>query len=189
MQPQYDLRITRTYKLLTDAFLVLMSQKHFEDITIHELCEMAMIRRTTFYKHFGDKYEFLRFFIRQQQEEFDLANPYSAEYKNPAVFYSSIINHLVHFLKEHEQLVQMSLGSNLVATWLDILSEQITSDITAKIKTGVKKGIEIPASPEIVAAFFTGAIIHTLKCWFVQKKELPEETLIQEVEKILLVWQ
>lgn len=61
MKDKYDLRIIRTYKSLTEAFLQLMSEKHFEDITVNELCKKAMIRRTTFYKHFADKYEFFRF--------------------------------------------------------------------------------------------------------------------------------
>jgi len=188
MQEKYDLRVVRTYKFLTEAFLQLMSEKRFENITINELCDRAMIRRTTFYKHFADKYEFLRFFIRQLQADFDAANAFSAEYTEPKVFYISIIRHLLYFLKEHEKFVQMALSSDLLPTILDILSEQITSDIAVKLKAGTKKGIAVPASPEIVAAFFAGAIVHTLKWWLPQKKEASEEKLIQEVEKILLMW-
>ena len=86
---------------------------------------------------------------------------------------------------EHEQFVQNALSSNLLPTLLDILSEQITSDIAEKIKIGKKKGIDVTASPDIIAAFFTGAIIHTVRWWLMQKKQLSEETLVQEVEKIL----
>lgn len=188
MEIKYDLRIVRTYKSLTEAFLQLMSEKPFEEITVNELCERAMIRRTTFYKHFADKYEFFRFFVWRMQTEFDAANPASADYQNTHSFYISIINHVMSFLKGHEQFVHMVLGSNLLSTLLDILSEQITSDITEKIKNGMKKGIDVPASPEIVASFFTGAIIHTIRWWLMQKKQLSEEKLIQEIEKILLAW-
>jgi hypothetical protein len=89
------------------------------------------------------------------------------------------------FFKEHEQFVHKTLSSNLLSTLLDILSEQITFDITEKIKIGIKKGIDVLESPEITAAFFTGAIIHTVRWWLMQKKQLSEEVLIQEVEKIL----
>lgn len=185
MENKYDLRIVRTYKALTEAFLQLMSEKHFEDITINELCERAMIRRTTFYKHFADKYEFFRFFVGRLQTDYDAINPASADYKDSQAFYVSIIRHLLVFFKEHEQVVQKSLKSNLLPTLLDILSEQITSDIAEKIKIGIKNGINVPASPDITAAFFTGAILHTVGWWVMQKKHIPEETLIQEVEKIL----
>ena len=185
MEQKYDLRVIRTYKSLTEAFLQLMSEKHFEDITINELCERAMIRRTTFYKHFADKYEFFRFFIRQLQTDFDATSTFSSDYEDPQAFYISITRHLMDFLKEHEKFVHMVLGSDLLPTLLDILSEQIAFDITEKIKIAMKKGINMPASPEIAASFFTGAIIHTIRWWLMGKKQLSEEKLIEEVEKIL----
>lgn len=166
-----------------------MSEKHFEDITINELCERAMIRRTTFYKHFADKYEFFRFFVWDLQTKFDAINPSSADYKDTQSFYISIIRHLIVFFKEHEKVVQNALSSNLLPTLLDILSEQITSDIAEKIKIGIKKGINVPASPDLTASFFTGAIIHTVRWWIMQKKKLSEEALVQDVEKILFAFQ
>lgn len=189
METKCDLRIIRTYKSLTEAFLQLMSEKHFEDITINELCERAMIRRTTFYKHFADKYEFFRFFIRQLQTDFDAASTFSSDYQDPRTFYISIIRHVMDFFREHEKFVNMVLSSNMLSTLLDILSEQITFDIVQKIKIGIKKGIDVPAPPEIVAAFFTGAIIHTIRWWLTQKKQLSEEKLIEEVEKIIFALQ
>ena len=188
MDNKYDLRIIRTYKLLTEAFMQLMSEKHFEDITINALCERAMIRRTTFYKHFADKYEFLRFFIRQMQADFDATSDFSSDYQDPQTFYISIMRHSLDFLKENEQFVQKALSSALLPSLLDILSEQITVDIREKVKIGVKKGIFVPASSEIVAAFFAGAITHTIKWWLMQKKQISEEILLQEVDKILLAW-
>ena len=56
-----DLRITKTYRALTEAFFELLSQKKFEDITVNEICNRAVVRRATFYKHFGDKFEFFVF--------------------------------------------------------------------------------------------------------------------------------
>ena len=55
MEQKLDLRIQRTYRLLHTAFTKLMEEKSFEDITVNDLCREAMIRRTTFYKHFADK--------------------------------------------------------------------------------------------------------------------------------------
>ncbi|MCQ5134247.1 TetR/AcrR family transcriptional regulator, partial [Coprococcus eutactus] len=68
MQNQ-DLRIRKTYAALTQAFQTLLVQKEFIKISVNELCELAMIRRPTFYKHFLDKYDFLNFFIKHKIEE------------------------------------------------------------------------------------------------------------------------
>jgi len=60
-----DLRIRRTHKLLFDALTLLLSEKSFDNITITDICEKAMVHRTTFYKHFEDKYHLLDSLISQ----------------------------------------------------------------------------------------------------------------------------
>ena len=56
-----DLRIERTYRSLIEAFTRLLEERLYEDVTVAMLCNEAMIRRTTFYKHFADKGEFFSF--------------------------------------------------------------------------------------------------------------------------------
>src|SRR5262245_17675920 len=51
-----DPRITRTRKLLVDAFMALMTEKDFEDITVQDIAARATVNRATFYAHFVDKY-------------------------------------------------------------------------------------------------------------------------------------
>lgn len=51
------MRIGRTQKLLQDAFLDLMREEPFEEITVTEIAEKAMINRKTFYAHYGTKQE------------------------------------------------------------------------------------------------------------------------------------
>ena len=58
------MRVERTYRLLTSAFEELMAEKPFSAITVNELCERAMVRRTTFYDHFANKDDFFRFYVR-----------------------------------------------------------------------------------------------------------------------------
>lgn len=61
-----DLRVQKTYKSLVDSFEVLLREKEFEKISVKEICDAAIIRRPTFYKHFLDKYDFLSFFIKHK---------------------------------------------------------------------------------------------------------------------------
>ena len=41
-----DLRVQRTYKLLGDAFVSLLREKNFDQLTVREICDRAMVRRT-----------------------------------------------------------------------------------------------------------------------------------------------
>ncbi|MEZ4712922.1 MAG: TetR/AcrR family transcriptional regulator [Caldilineaceae bacterium] len=52
-----DLRIRRTRKMLQQAFIGLVLERGFEDITVNMLAERAMINRATFYRHYTDKYD------------------------------------------------------------------------------------------------------------------------------------
>ncbi len=47
----------RTQNIIKDAFMELLKEKTFSSITINHICEKAMIHRSTFYRHYEDKYE------------------------------------------------------------------------------------------------------------------------------------
>ncbi|MFZ1689758.1 MAG: TetR family transcriptional regulator, partial [Trichococcus flocculiformis] len=66
---QLDLRVQKTYKALVEAFERLLLEKEFESISVTEICDAAMIRRPTFYKHFLDKYDFITFFIKHKMNK------------------------------------------------------------------------------------------------------------------------
>src|SRR5215211_4894393 len=51
-----DPRVTRTRKLLLDAFVSLQAEKAFDDITVQDIAARATVNRATFYDHFVDKY-------------------------------------------------------------------------------------------------------------------------------------
>jgi AcrR family transcriptional regulator len=51
-----DLRIVKTRTNIRAAFLELRSENSLEKIKVKRLCELAMINKTTFYKHYQDIY-------------------------------------------------------------------------------------------------------------------------------------
>jgi len=64
-----DKRVLRTRMALRTAFNTLMQQKPFEQITVLDITEEAMINRATFYSHFADKYELLDYMVRYMFNE------------------------------------------------------------------------------------------------------------------------
>ncbi len=52
-----DLRTIRTRQAIKDAFLKLRKKKAIEKITIQEIADIAMINKSTFYRHFEDIYQ------------------------------------------------------------------------------------------------------------------------------------
>ena len=120
MEKKTDLRILKTHNALCDTFLQMLSEKRFEDITVNELCDRAMIRRATFYKHFADKYDFFAFFIRQTEESFITADKDYQNHKSSYEYLLFLFRECINFFKEHDRLVESILKSNMLSTMVDI---------------------------------------------------------------------
>jgi AcrR family transcriptional regulator len=65
VEEKIDPRVKRTRKLLLDAFLGLLAEKSYEEITIQEIATRATVNRATFYAHFVDKCALVDDFIRE----------------------------------------------------------------------------------------------------------------------------
>lgn len=54
---QNDLRVIKTKQNIENSFVSLLEQKDFHKITVQDILDKALINRTTFYKHYADKYQ------------------------------------------------------------------------------------------------------------------------------------
>ena len=54
-----DLRVRRTRKLLTQALIEGTMEKGFAALTVRDITRRAMVNRSTFYRHYLDKYDLL----------------------------------------------------------------------------------------------------------------------------------
>lgn len=55
-----DKRVTKTRRSLVYAMLSLLEKRSFQRITVNDICEEALVGRSTFYAHFEDKFALLR---------------------------------------------------------------------------------------------------------------------------------
>ena len=60
-----DPRVTRTKKLLMDAFREIAKEKKLQTITIKDITERATVNRATFYAHFYDKYDIMDYTLSE----------------------------------------------------------------------------------------------------------------------------
>src|SRR5215471_3853565 len=51
-----DLRVRRTHALLRKTLIDLIAEKGFDAVTVGDIAEQAMVNRSTFYRHYPDKY-------------------------------------------------------------------------------------------------------------------------------------
>lgn len=185
MEKKVDLRIQKTYMALTDAFLSLLNKKRFDNITVGEICDSAMVRRATFYKHFGDKYEFFTYTIRKIKEEFRKKNGDGSQAQIPADPYVQILRNIMDFLDESGLRVRSVMESDASPILMEILSEEIYRDVMECFREDERNGKVFPMSLELMAQAYTGTIFYVAKWWILHKDQMPKEEVVEQVGAVL----
>ncbi|MFC0234032.1 TetR/AcrR family transcriptional regulator [Vagococcus entomophilus] len=54
-----DLRIVKTRRNIQTTLLTILSEKSFRQVTVKDICQEALINKSTFYAHYSDKYALL----------------------------------------------------------------------------------------------------------------------------------
>lgn len=173
-----DLRVIKTQKALLDTFMEMLSKEPFDSITVNNLCEQAMVRRATFYKHFSDKYDFFAFFIRTKSEEFNKMCPQNANAEPNILF---CFQQTLDFFKEHQSLVDNILKSSMSSTLLEIFADEIYVSVLAYLESQETTLI----SKEILASFYVGGIVEISKYWIMNQKKVSEEELLENVSILI----
>lgn len=70
MSDREDLRIVKTRRSIVAAFLELLQVHSFEQITVRQLLEKALISKGTFYAHYLDKYDLAEKVVASTLQEF-----------------------------------------------------------------------------------------------------------------------
>ena len=175
MEKKTDLRIIKTYAALHDAFTKLLSKKSFEEITVNELCDEASIRRTTFYKHFSDKYDYFNFFLDELFHEFRSKVSYDVATHDPATYAARRIRDSQNFIRSHKNFIKHITDSNMISFFYRSFQKQMENELEALfIQIGQK---EKTPKLEALIAFYSGAMISLVGWWLEHPDTLNEDEL------------
>ncbi len=162
---QTDLRIRRTHKLLWEALMEELSERTIEEITVSEICARAMVHRTTFYKHYEDKYALLEQGIRQMYddllagEEHLPPNAYSAEHPPP--YFIRLFEHA----GQHQQFYRLMLCGEGIGRFQHLLKKYIAEKVSAKVRELPAANQHLAVSIDMHAHFIAGATLSLIAWW------------------------
>lgn len=162
MEEKMDLRIRKTYLALHNAFISLLEEKRFEELTVNELCDRAMIRRTTFYKHFADKYEYFAFYIREMVSTFQDQLAPDVMDGDANAYFLHMSRELLRFMHMHDRMVRNVKNSSMFPLLLSILLDQISEDAVLVLGRSNPALAKNPEKLKGVAAFYAGGLLSTL---------------------------
>ena len=160
-----DLRVRRTYKLLSQALMSLLLEKSFEEIFVTDICERAMVHRTTFYKHFEDKYHLLDFCVKDLVNDFEEENYQSISTENMKDYYMTLIRETLNYVAENKRLFLTGIIRS--GKVLPILQRAVFQLIETKLSESKKLGYHREVPITIIAHFYAGAFL-TASIWWLE---------------------
>lgn len=184
MEEKRDLRVVKTERALVAAMVKSLESKQFEDITVQSVCQLAMVRRATFYTHFADKYELFAFTIRQVYREF----PSFAQVQKPTAtkdVYRTLIADAINFLSENQALVRSLVNSQLMPVMLNIIRTEIEADILLPVERDMQFHQRNQQSPQLVINFYLYGIFGTFLWWVREGYPISKEALIQQISQLM----
>ena len=185
MPTKEDLRVRRTKKALFDAFMQILSEKPFDEITVNELCDVAGIRRATFYKHYSDKYDFLTAYTCLLRDRFDRQIWKDGKPVLTPDYYVAYARKLIYFISENSVAVGNICHSNLFPSLIAIIVEQNYRDTCERLRLSVASGMKLDASVEAVAAMCSGGVAACIYGWLKQGQTEPPEVVAEQVGAIV----
>ena len=130
MKNKIDLRIIKTNKVLFEALITLMEQKDFEKIKISDICDQALINRSTFYAHYEDKYDLLLAMINdlknnlerelKENKEEDISKNYFME------FLKILINHVDEKRETYNSILKNDKNGIVMGFLIDVSYRDLT---------------------------------------------------------------
>ena len=154
MRSKKDLRIIKTQKELFNSLERLLKSKAFEDIKVSDICNEALINRSTFYDHYEDKYELLVDFINSKKELIMEELKANTNLLNTKAYYMEMIKILLIQLDNQKDLYISILKYNKNSIVMDIIIDVVTKDVENRIENDINNSIP----SEIITKFYIGAV-------------------------------
>jgi AcrR family transcriptional regulator len=175
-----DLRIIKTNNTLYDALINLLKEKTFEEIKVSDICQKALVNRSTFYAHFNDKYELFMSLINSLKESLQIELK-SIEETNLKDYYLKMIEVFLNHIEGKEQIYKSILINNRSSIIMDMIYDTITEDINQKV---TKNDKDVPN--EIFTAYYLGAIVNTGIEWFKNDKKYSKDKMIEYLDRLMV---
>ena len=160
-----DLRVRRTYKFLWDALRSLMTERNFSSITVTDICERAMVHRTTFYKHYEDKYGLLLRGIQDELnallEAVDVAVDKTVEMEEEAGTQAWLIAIFEHVLKQ-EGFYRLMLTGDGFSQFSTLLRKSLAERIEQRLR---QEGKPMSTPVALHAQLQAAALVSMITWW------------------------
>ena len=159
-----DRRAARTRAMLHEALLSLIAAKHYEPITITDICRRANVGRSTFYAHYASKDDLMRSALGCLR---DIVANRSADGSGQGRPKSGILTFspiVLEHARNHFHL-HGRLGDRGNAVVHDAVRQTLSDLVRSELAAGVGENRKNAPPRELVVQFIVGAYMAVVTWW------------------------
>ncbi len=182
MTKKIDLRIIKTKNILYQTLIELMQKIPFEEIKVTDICEKALINRSTFYAHFSDKYELLSSYIDTLKESLEEELKKNQNIHNTKEYYLEMLRLFFNHVDEKRLVYQAISKTNKNSIMMDMIYDTFKKEIIHEFEQADSQG-QIPNN--FVATFYIGAVYSVSMEWLAGNFSYSKKELIQYLDVLL----
>ena len=154
-----DLRVVRTKKFLYEGLVQLLKERPFEEIKVSDICECALINRSTFYAHYSDKYDLLDSFIKDIKLSLAKELEQNKNISNSREYYLEMLQIFLKHVESKKSFYSAIMVNNQNSVVTDLIYDTLNDDITRRLEDE-EKIIYKNVPSDIVAKFYLGAVFN-----------------------------
>ncbi|MEY9866440.1 TetR/AcrR family transcriptional regulator [Peribacillus sp. RS7] len=173
-----DRRILKTQEAIKNAFIELMSEKGFDQITIQDISDRANVGRRTIYHHYMDKFDLLDKLIEEHIDELRKLCESSADLD----FVTANLIWFEYFDSNHSFFSTMltSKGApHFRSRFLEFVIEELKGEVN--IIEGKNKGL----TEDVILKFFGAAIVGITESYFRNEIRVSPQAVAEQVGILL----
>ena len=176
-----DLRVIKTKNTIYTALIELMKEKTFEEIKVSDICNKALINRSTFYAHYTDKYELLSEWISELKLSFTKELKINEENENPKKYYLELIKIFLDHIDNKRDIYLAIMINNRNSIMMDIIYDVLDNDIISHVKND--NNSKIPNT--VIAKFYLGAVFNVGIEWLKYKDKYSKEDILYYLDLLI----
>ncbi|WP_251547835.1 TetR/AcrR family transcriptional regulator [Limosilactobacillus caecicola] len=173
--------MNRTVRDFQNALETLLRKKPFEKITVDQICNEALLHRSSFYRYFHDKYDLLEQLINNRLSQLIASAPTENDFIEIAANYLNDNKDIFRHLSAD------NANSTLYTEMIRITSEVLLKQSEDDQRHGeILKVISNSEDPDLQSYAFAGAIMGCLYWWQSKNYDVPVEEAVEFVRQSVL---
>lgn len=184
MAKKEDLRVRKTKKALFDSIICLLETKKFESVRVSDICNNAMVNRSTFYDHFTDKYDLLNSLLKEMENELVERLDSIKEYKSAKDYYLLIVKELLKHLNDNINVYSSVIKKNSNGIAFDMIEKVITDNVSRVINYIYNDDLVVPGT--VLTTFYVPAVTSVCRSHLLNPEGYTDDDIISFLDKLII---